>query len=123
VRSFLAKEIMAVATGRNVGYVTETDTYFLQYGVNFYTNECTLLLIGGPIYHKCREGFDYNWEDLRLIARGALFSEKEYTILRPHGKVLLDGSYLISTVGGLYGRLDPEGAIRILKKNLTPLKL
>jgi uncharacterized protein (TIGR01319 family) len=123
VRSFLAKEIMAVATGRNVGYVTETDTYFLQYGVNFYTTECTLVLIGGPIYHKCRQGLDYNWEDLRLIARGALFNEKEYTILRPHGKVLLDGSYLISTVGGLYGRLDPEGATRILKKNLIPLEL
>ena len=123
VRSFLAKEIMAVATGRHVGYAVETDTYFLQYGVNFFTDECTLLLIGGPIYHKCQEGFDYNWEDLRLIAKGALFNEKEYTLLRPNGKVLLDGSYLISTVGGLYGRLDPEGSIRILKKNLIPLKL
>jgi hypothetical protein len=116
-------EIMTVATGRNVGYVLETDTYFLQYGVNFYKNECTLLLIGGPIYHKCRQGFDYDWEDLRLIAKGALFNEKEYTTLRPLGRVLLDGSYLISTVGGLYGRLDPEGAIRILKKNLIPLTL
>ena len=123
VRSFLAMEIMTVATGRNVGYVLETDTYFLQYGVNFYKNECTLLLIGGPIYHKCRQGFDYDWEDLRLIAKGALFNEKEYTTLRPLGRVLLDGSYLISTVGGLYGRLDPEGAIRILKKNLIPLTL
>jgi len=26
-------------------------------------------------------------------------------------------------VGGLYGRLDPEGSIRILKKNLIPLEL
>ncbi|OQY18713.1 MAG: hypothetical protein B6I34_10350 [Anaerolineaceae bacterium 4572_32.1] len=46
VRSFLAKEIMAATTGRNLGYVKETDTYFLQYGVNFFNQPCTTLLIG-----------------------------------------------------------------------------
>ena len=121
VRAFLTREIMRVTTGRNVGYVKETDTYFLQYGVNFYTNECTLLLIGGPIYHKCKSGAKYNYEDLQVIAEGALFNPNEYTILRPNGRVLLDASYLVSTVGGLYGRVDPVGAIRILKKNLKEL--
>ncbi|MGE5484909.1 MAG: glutamate mutase L [Ignavibacteriales bacterium] len=123
VRAFLTREIMIVATGRNVGYVKETDTYFLQYGVNFFTDECTLLLIGGPIYHKCKSGAKYNFEDLKLIAKGALFNPVEYTVLRPQGKVLMDASYLVSTVGGLYGRVDPEGAIRILKKNLKPLEI
>jgi len=36
---------------------------------------------------------------------------------------LLDASYILSTVGGLYGRIDPERAIHILKKNLKPLEL
>lgn len=118
VRSYLAKEIMAVATRNNVGCVKETDTYFLQYGVNFYTNNTNLLLIGGTIYHKCKEGLAYHLEDLKLITQGALFNEEEYTVLRPNGKVFLDASYLVSTVGGLYGRLDPERSLRILKKNL-----
>jgi uncharacterized protein (TIGR01319 family) len=122
VRSCLAREIMAVATRNNVGYVKETDTYFLQYGVNFYTNKTNLLLIGGTIYHKCKEGLAYNLEDLKLITEGALFTDDEYTVLRPNGQVLLDASYLVSTVGGLYGRLDPERAIRILKKNLKKLE-
>ncbi len=56
VRSFLAEEIIAATTGRNLGYVRETDTYFLQYGVNFVNQNCTTLLIGGTIYHKCQEG-------------------------------------------------------------------
>lgn len=121
VRSYLAREIMAVATRNNVGFVKETDTYFLQYGVNFYTNNTNLLLIGGTIYHKCKEGLVYHLEDLKLITEGALFSDKEYTVLRPSGKVLLDASYLVSTVGGLYGRLDPERSLRILKKNLKKM--
>lgn len=39
VRSYLAREIMAVATRNNIGFVKEADTYFLQYGVNFYTKK------------------------------------------------------------------------------------
>jgi hypothetical protein len=35
----------------------------------------------------------------------------------------LDASYILSTVGGLYGRIDPEKAIRIMKKNFVPLEL
>jgi hypothetical protein len=122
VRSFLAREIMAVATKNNVGFVKETDTYFLQYGVNFYTNPTSLLLIGGTIYHKCKEGLAYNIEDLKLITEGALFDEGEFTILRPSGDVYLDASYLVSTVGGLYGRIDPERAIRIMKANLKKME-
>ncbi|GAF80225.1 unnamed protein product, partial [marine sediment metagenome] len=47
---------------------------------------------------------------------------EEYTVLRSNGQVLLDASYILSTVGGLYGRLDPEKAIRILKKNFKHLE-
>jgi len=122
VRSYLAREIMAVATGNNVGHVKETDTYFLQYGVNFYTIPTKLLLIGGTIYHKCKEGLVYHLEDLKLITQGALYNEEDYDILRPNSDVLLDASYLVSTVGGLYGRLDPEKAIRILKRNLKKME-
>jgi hypothetical protein len=144
-RSFLAKEIMAATTGRNLGYVKETDTYFLQYGVNFFNQPCTTLLIGGTIYHKCMlfhhmndvtvaaEGGDPSTvseaasgqgfgRDLRLIAAGTQYNENESWILRPQGDVLLDACYMVSIVGGLYGRIDPERALRILKRNLVPLE-
>ena len=123
VRSILAKETLAIATANNVGRVKETDVYFLQEGVNFFTQDCTLVLVGGTVYHKCKENKKYLWEDLKTIAKGALFNPEEYTILRPDKKVLLDASYILSTVGGLYGRIDPERAIRILKKNFKLLEL
>jgi hypothetical protein len=47
----------------------------------------------------------------------------EYTVLRPNGQVLLDADYVLSTVGGLYGRVDPERAVRMLKKYLMPLEV
>ena len=122
VRSLLAKEIMAVTTARNLGYVKETDTYFLQYGVNFFNQPCTTLLIGGAIYHKCKEGGDFG-RDLKLIAAGTQYNEGESWILRPRGQVLLDANYMVSIVGGLYGRIDPERALRMLKRNLVALDL
>jgi uncharacterized protein (TIGR01319 family) len=121
VRSFLAREIMAATTGRNLGYVNETDTYFLQYGVNFFNQRCTTLLIGGTIYHKCKDGNDFG-RDLRLIAAGTQYNENESWILRPRGQVLLDAAYMVSIVGGLYGHIDPERALRMLKSNLVPLR-
>jgi uncharacterized protein (TIGR01319 family) len=123
-RSFLAKEIMAATTGRNLGYVKETDTYFLQYGVNFLNQPCTTLLIGGTIYHKCKaaaEGSDFGRE-LKLIAAGTQYNADESWILRPQGQILLDAAYMVSIVGGLYGRIDPERALRMLKRNLVPLE-
>jgi hypothetical protein len=123
VRSFLAKEIMAATTGRNLGHVKETDTYFLQYGVNFVNQACTTLLIGGAIYHKCKEGAQGGFaRDLRLIAAGTQYSEDESWILRPRGQVLLDAGYMVSIVGGLYGYVDPERALRMLKRNLMSLE-
>jgi uncharacterized protein (TIGR01319 family) len=121
VRSFLAKEIMAVTTGRNLGYVKETDTYFLQYGVNFFNQTCTTLLIGGTIYHKCKDRGDFS-RDLKLMAAGTQYNEDESWLLRPRGQVLLDAAYMVSIVGGLYGRIDPERALRMLKRNLVPLE-
>jgi uncharacterized protein (TIGR01319 family) len=121
IRAFLASEVMRATTKNNVGYVKETDVYFLQYGVNFLAQETNLLLIGGAIYGRAREGKSEHFEDLRLIARGALFNPEEYTVLRPDGRVFLDAHYLVNTVGGLYGRLDPERALRLLKKYLLPL--
>jgi len=121
VRSFLAKEIMAATTGRNLGYVRETDTYFLQYGVNFFNQPCTTLLIGGTIYHKCQDGGGFG-RDLRLIAAGTQYNEDEGWLLRPQGQVLLDAAYMVSIVGGLYGRVDPQRALRMLKRHLVPLE-
>jgi uncharacterized protein (TIGR01319 family) len=120
-RSFLAREIMAATTGRNLGYVKETDTYFLQYGVNFLNQPCTTLLIGGTIYHKCKDGNDFG-RDLRLIAAGTQYNEDESWILRPQGHVLLDAAYMVSIVGGLYGYIDPRRALRMLKRNLVGLE-
>lgn len=106
-----------------LGYVEETDVYFLQYGVNFLDQESNLLLIGGAIYGRAREGKSEQLEDLRLIARGALFNPEEYAVLRPNGRVFLDAHYIVNTVGGLYGRLDPERALRLLKKYLVTLEV
>ncbi|RME84381.1 MAG: hypothetical protein D6775_05630, partial [Caldilineae bacterium] len=122
VRSYLAREIMAVTTAKHVGRVQETDTYFLQYGVNFFNQPTTLLLIGGTIYHKCRDQEPGYLDDLRLIASGALYNPEEPHILRPQGEVLMDASYLISILGGLYGRLEPERALRVMKRNLRKLE-
>lgn len=123
LRACIAQEIMRVATENNAGRVEETDTYFLQYGINFYNADCTTLLIGGTIYHKCRLGGPGPLEDLRLIAAGAQFRESEPFSLRPRGPVLLDADYLVSIVGGLYGRLDPEGALRMMKRRLRALNV
>ncbi|MEA2021022.1 MAG: glutamate mutase L [Candidatus Caldatribacteriota bacterium] len=123
VRSLLASETVKIATANNVGHVKETDVYFLQEGVNFFTEDCTLVLVGGTIYHKCKAGDGYHMDNIKTIAKGALFDPKEYTVLRSNSKVLLDASYILSTVGGLYGRLDPEKAIRILKKNFKHLEV
>jgi uncharacterized protein (TIGR01319 family) len=120
-RSFLAREIMAIATKRNLGYVEETETYFMQYGVNFFSQPVTTLLIGGTIYHKTKSGDRQLMKDLSLIAEGALYNPREPGILRPNGRVLLDASYLVSILGGLYGRIDPERALRVMHRELVPL--
>jgi hypothetical protein len=75
-------------------------------------------LIGGTIYHACRDKKPGYKEDLALIANGVLYNPKEYNILRPDGKVLLDASYLVSILGGLYGRVHPEQALRVMKREL-----
>ena len=121
--SFLAKEIIAIATGKHVGYVKETETYFLQHGVNFFNNRLNILLIGGTIYHACRDRKPGYQEDLALIARGALYNPDQEYLLRPIGTVLLDGSYLVSVLGGLYGRVHPEQALRVMKRELIKLKV
>ena len=117
----LAQQIMAAATKRNLGYVEETETYFMQYGVNFFNQPVTTILIGGTIYHKMKSGDPNLVRDLHLIAQGALYSPKETSVLRPDGDVLLDASYLVSILGGLYGRIDPERALRIMRRELVPL--
>lgn len=120
-QSFLAKEIMAAATGKHVGRVDETETYFLQYGVNFFSQPVTVLLIGGTIYHKCRDQEPGYQEDLALIASGVLHNAEDPYKLRPTGSVLLDARYLVSILGGLYGRVSPEQALRVMKRELVPL--
>ncbi len=121
--SFLAKEIMAVATSKHVGRVDETETYFLQYGVNYFNQSVTLLLIGGTIYHKCRDQEPGYLDDLATIAQGALYHPDQMNVLRPHGKVILDAKYLVSILGGLYGRVYPEQALRVMKRELIPLEI
>ncbi len=121
--SYLAKEIMAIATGKHVGYVKETETYFLQYGVNYLNKNITLLLIGGTVYHACVEKKPGYQQNLALIASGALFNPQEEHLLRPSGKVLLDASYLVSILGGLYGKVNPEQALRVMKRKLIPLEM
>ncbi|HET6445531.1 MAG TPA: glutamate mutase L [candidate division Zixibacteria bacterium] len=122
-RSFLASEIMNVATRRNLGHVEETETYFMQYGVNFFNQPVTTLLIGGTIYHKMKSGNRHLMKDLSLIAQGALYNPDEPDVLRPNGPVLLDASYLVSILGGMYGRIDPERALRVMLRELVPLDI
>lgn len=120
-RSFLAREVMRIATERNLGYVQETETYFMQYGVNFFNQPVTTILIGGTIYHKMKSGDPDLKRDLSLIAGGALYNPQQEFVLRPTGPVLLDASYLVSILGGLYGRIDPERALRMMHRELLPL--
>lgn len=120
--SYLAREIMAVATSKHVGRVDETETYFLQYGVNYLDQPVTVLLIGGAIYHKCRDRDEGYQEDLAAISQGVLYNPAEDHLLRPQGKVLLDAQYLVGILGGLYGRVNPEQALRVMKRELLPLE-
>ncbi len=122
-RSFLAREIMSVTTGKHAGRVDETETYFLQYGVNFFDQPVTVLLIGGTIYHKTRDQEPGYQEELALIASGVLHNPHEPYSLRPMGSVLLDAKYLVSILGGLYGRVYPEQALRVMKRELVPLNM
>ncbi|MGE5261756.1 MAG: glutamate mutase L [Acidobacteriota bacterium] len=122
-RSWLAREILATATRKHVGYVDETETYFLQHGVNFMNQPATVLIIGGTVYHKCQEKAPGYLDDLALIARGVLYDPSEPHVLRPRGPVLLDAQYLVSILGGLYGRVDPGQALRVMKRELLPLTL
>jgi len=120
-RAWLAREILATATRKHVGYVDETETYFLQYGVNFLNQPVTVLVIGGTVYHKCQERAPGYLDDLALIAQGVLYNPDEPNVLRPNGAVLLDAQYLVSILGGLYGRVDPEKALRVMKRELMRL--
>jgi uncharacterized protein (TIGR01319 family) len=122
-RSWLAREILATATRKHVGYVDETDTYFLQHGVNFLNQEVSVLIIGGTVYHKCQERAAGYLEDLALIAQGVIYDPDEPHVLRPNGAVWLDAQYLVSILGGLYGRVHPEQALRMMKRELVRLDL
>jgi hypothetical protein len=35
----------------------------------------------------------------------------------------LDAKYLVSILGGLYGRVYPEQALRVMKRELIPLEI
>jgi len=120
-RSWLAREILATATRKHVGYVDETETYFLQHGVNYLNQPVTVLVIGGTVYHKCQEQAPGYLDDLALIAQGVLYNPDEPHALRPKGRILLDAQYLVSILGGLYGRVDPEKALRVMKRELVAL--
>jgi uncharacterized protein (TIGR01319 family) len=119
--AFLAKEIMAAATEKHAGHLQETETYFLQHGVNFFNQDTKVLLIGGKIYHAYRDRKPGYLEDLSLIASGVRYNPGQPEILRPAGQVLLDASYLVSILGGLYGRVNPEQALRVMKRELAVL--
>jgi len=80
-------------------------------------------LIGGTIYHACNEKKPGYQQDLALIASGALYNPEEEYLLRPTGKVLLDASYLVSVLGGLYGKVNPEQALRVMKRELITLDM
>jgi len=122
-RSWLAREILATATRKHVGYVDETETYFLQHGVNYLNQAVTVLVIGGTVYHKCQEKAPGYLDDLALIAQGVLYNPDEPHALRPNGRILLDAQYLVSILGGLYGRVDPEKALRVMKRELVALDM
>jgi hypothetical protein len=90
---------------------------------NFFNQDVTVLLIGGTIYQACRDRKPGYLDDLALMASGALYNHQEEYVLRPEGPVLLDASYLVSILGGLYGRVYPEQALRIMKRELISLEI
>jgi hypothetical protein len=56
---------------------------YMQYGVNFFNQPVTTLLIGGAIYHKMKSGDRQLIKDLSLIAQGARYKPGEAGVLRP----------------------------------------
>jgi hypothetical protein len=82
-----------------------------------------VVIIGGTVYHKCQEQAPGYLDDLALIAQGVLYTPDEPHVLRPNGRVLLDAQYLVSILGGLYGRVDPEQALRVMKRELIEMQL
>jgi hypothetical protein len=68
---------------------------------------------------QLRDDFE---RDLWLIAAGTQYDERESWILRPKGSILLDAAYMVSIVGGLYGQIDPERALRMLKRHMVVLE-
>jgi hypothetical protein len=95
----------------------------LQHGVNYLNQAVTVVVIGGTVYHKCQERAPGYLDDLALIAKGVLYSPDEPHTLRPNGRILLDAQYLVSILGGLYGRVDPEQALRVMKRELIALDM
>ena len=124
--ALIANETLKAVTKNNCGNIEITETYFLQRGINFFNMPCTILLIGGTIYHECKKNDSNNLRDLKIIIKGILYNSEESLILRPsekNGKILVDAKYLISIVGGLYGKVDPKGALQIMKKCLKEIRL
>ena len=81
-----------------------------------------LLLIGGTIHHKMRDQETGSADDLAMTAKGALNNDEQMDRLRPDGKELLGVKYLVSILGGFYGRVYPEQALRVMKRELVPLE-
>ncbi len=126
VSALIANEILKACSKNNCGTIEPTETYYLQKGINFLNMPCTVLLIGGTVYHKCKENSADSIRDLEIIAKGVLFNEEEPDILRPdyrNATILADKNYFISIIGGLYGKLDPKRALKIMKNNLKKIEI
>ena len=60
-------------------------------------------------------------DDLKTISSGALYNREQLHLLRPNGPVMVDAKYLVSILGGVYGRVHPEQALRVMKRELETL--
>jgi uncharacterized protein (TIGR01319 family) len=111
----LAASAVDVATRRHAGVLSRVYTpmgpAWLQKGKNLRQME-RIILTGGSLIYSTRP---------LELARQALYSDRHPESLRPYrAQALLDQDYILSAMGVLAER-EPGIALRIMKKELTPL--
>jgi uncharacterized protein (TIGR01319 family) len=104
-----------VATDRHAGRIEKkygpTGEMLVQYGKDL-TEIKSVIGTGGPIVYS---------KNPDKILSGALFREEDPHVLKPRRpKRYLDADYIMYA-GGLMSRIDPEGALRFIKRYLRKL--
>ena len=113
--TLLSRLAVKVATDRHAGRIEKkygpTGEMLVQYGKDL-TEIKSVIGTGGPIAYS---------RDPDKVLSGALFCKEEPHVLKPkRPKRYLDADYIMYA-GGLMSRIDPEGALRFIKRYLRKL--